>query len=698
MADTLSSIHSSNPGNNQSPAPRFGNELRIALVGAGRMAQHHARAVARSQVPARVVAFADPSPAAAEAMRAEAPDAVAFPSLERLLKEQQVDIVHVCTPPDTHERTAAAALEAGCHVYVEKPFVPTSGAAERLIALASERGLKVCAGHQLLFEEPTRRALELLPALGTLTHVESYFSFRTVRRSPDGRTPLRADLQLLDILPHPVYLLLRTMETAVPGARSELRGVEVGPAGTVHALVRRGPLTGALTVTLEGRPVDSFLRLVGSNGSVHADFVRGTVQRQIGPGTSGIDKLLNPYRQARQLATGTTKALGKRFLKRQRSYPGLVEIFEAFYGAVRAGAPSPISGENILDTVRICERIAEVLAAPQAEPVESGARFAGSPRVAVTGGTGFLGKEVVRQLAAAGSAVRVLARREPPEWDRVPGAEYVAADLAQPVDASLLEGIETVVHCAAATSGGWEEHQAHSLDAAENMMRAAHAAGATRFIHVSSLAVLQGGGAAQPVSDRSPLQSDSRSSGPYVWGKLESERLVQKLGAELGIGVRIARPGAIIDERSFDPPGKLGRRIGNIFVAVGSPGDTLGVVDVAFAARTLVWMVDHFETAPAALNILAPELPRKRMLIKRLRRSNPDLTVVWLPRLVLHPLSWAATGAQKVLRPGKPATNVASVFARQAIDTSGIAHLAPEILAEEGTTERQTSGVPAVRT
>jgi nucleoside-diphosphate-sugar epimerase len=300
----------------------------------------------------------------------------------------------------------------------------------------------------------------------------------------------------------------------------------------------------------------------------------------------------------------------------------------------------------------------------------------------VTGGTGFLGKEVVRQLAERGAPVRVLARREPPAWERVPGAEYVAADLARRLEPAALGGIRTLIHCAAATSGGWEEHQAHSLDATVNVLRAAHAAGVQRFIHVSSLAVLESPGRSDPIRDDSPLQADSRSSGPYVWGKLESERLAQQLCAELSIEIRIVRPGAIIDDSNFDPPGKLGRRVGNLFVAVGSARDTLGTVDVGFAARTLVWVAEHFDEAPAAFNLLAPEQPTKRALVQRLRRTNPDLRVVWLPRIALHPLSWMALGAQKVLRPGRPAIDVASVFSRQQFDLSGMARLNPKIRRE----------------
>ena len=83
--------------------------------------------------------------------------------------------------------------------------------------------------------------------------------------------------------------MLHFLDLGCPG-RPELIALEVGEAGTVHALMRQGRLTASLVVTLEGRPVESYVRIVGTNGSLFADYVRGTVQRQIGPGTSGIDR------------------------------------------------------------------------------------------------------------------------------------------------------------------------------------------------------------------------------------------------------------------------------------------------------------------------------------------------------------------------------------------------------------------------
>ncbi|MGH7717975.1 MAG: Gfo/Idh/MocA family oxidoreductase, partial [Gemmatimonadaceae bacterium] len=499
-----------------------GEPLRVAIVGFGKMGQHHARAI--GHIPgARVVAIVDPSNGARASAREIVPQARVFSSLPELLESGIADVVHICTAPHTHEALATAAVAAGCHIYVEKPFGQSVAGVEPVLALARSNGVRICAGHQLLFEAPARDALTLLPALGELVHLESFFSFRTVRRSPDGRAPLRADLQLLDILPHPVYLLLEFLERAAPGETTRLASLDIGPAGTVHALVRRGSVTGTLVVTLEGRPVESYLRAIGRNGVVHADFVRGTVQRLIGPGTSGIDKALNPYRVAGQLVGGTTRALFRRIVGRQRSYPGLIEIMEAFYGAIARGEESPISPEGILETTRIWEQVAAAFAewSRQAEAEQPRTAVApGRARALVTGGTGFLGKEVVRALVSEGSGARVLARRTPPSWERVPGAEYVTGDAGAPLAPPLLQGVDVVVHCAAETAGGWEEHERNSVAATEHVLRAAAAAGVKRFIHVSSLAVLTSRDGGTALNEDAPLEPDARSRGPYVWGKL----------------------------------------------------------------------------------------------------------------------------------------------------------------------------------
>lgn len=95
--------------------------------------------------------------------------------------------------------------------------------------------------------------------------------------------------------------------------------------------------------------------------------------------------------------------------------------------------------------------------------------------ILLTGGTGTLGKRVLRRLRRAGREVRVLSRhRQPPRA----GVEYVIGDLdtGEGIDAAV-RGIATIVHCAGSAK--------RDEDKARNLVRAAAAAGVGHLVYIS---------------------------------------------------------------------------------------------------------------------------------------------------------------------------------------------------------------------
>ena len=82
------------------------------------------------------------------------------------LKATQPDAVCISTYPDTHEAFAIAALEQGCHVFIEKPLADTVEGAERVAAAATKAGKKLVVGYILRHHPSWEKFIELAQTLG----------------------------------------------------------------------------------------------------------------------------------------------------------------------------------------------------------------------------------------------------------------------------------------------------------------------------------------------------------------------------------------------------------------------------------------------------------------------------------------------------------------------------------------------------
>jgi predicted dehydrogenase/nucleoside-diphosphate-sugar epimerase len=644
--------------------------LRVGLIGFGKMGRHHLKAIAASS-RGTVVGVADPV-ASPEELKPMLPEgAIVVGSAAELFERARPDVVHVVTPPMTHADLAIQAIDAGCHVYVEKPFTPTVEEASRILTRAAARGLQVCAGHQVVFEAPALGVWEHLPSIGRLVHVESYFAFKMVRRTI---TPVE---QVKDILPHAVYPVVDQLRraTGIADAPIDIAGVSINETGDTYALLRLGTVTAIVMVTLNGRPVEQYQHLIGTNGSLRADYIGGFLGRLIGPGT-GPGVLLTPYRRALHTVTGTTRGVTKLVLG--GSYPGLRTLVARFYQSIQDHTPGPLTPRSILDTVSICERIgAELDTVERAfeAQAERALRTAEAllpaprpeaPLVLLTGGTGLLGKRIAETVRAAGFPVRVVARRVPPCSRRVPGVEYAAGDLARGLDPATLRGVGYVVHAAAETSGGKEDHRRNSIEATRALIESAARAGARGVLHISSLAVLKTSREMGRALDEStPIDGSSLTRGPYVWGKAESEMLAVRLGAELGLPVRVVRPGPLVDYTAYHPPGRLGRELGPVFVAIGPRKAPLSVCDVTTAAKVVRSYLENFDAAPPVLNLIEAPPPTRRELMDRYRRGRSDLRVVWIPAWLLRVLAGPLKLLQRVVLGSQEPVDVAAAFASE---------------------------------
>ncbi len=208
-----------------------------------------------------------------------------------------------------------------------------------------------------------------------------------------------------------------------------------------------------------------------------------------------------------------------------------------------------------------------------------------SQTVAVTGATGFIGRQVTADLVARGIDVRAIVRRES-RHDPPTGAAVVRAPLEPAALRDAFAGADAIVHLAGIVSALDERaYAAINVEGTRAVAGAAAAVGA-RLVHISSLA------AAGPAAAASPRAEDDVPSPrtPYGLSKLEGERIVK---ATPGLRWTILRPAVVYGpgDRAMLPLFKLAQH--GVLPLVGRADARYTLVHVSDLVRAIAAAIDR---------------------------------------------------------------------------------------------------------
>ena len=132
--------------------------IKVGIIGCGRIAtKKHMPSLAKVR-DCEMVAFCDiiPEKAQEAAEKFGTPDAKVYTDYRELLKNTEIEVVHVCTPNRSHCFITVDALHAGKHVMCEKPMAINSAEAKKMIDAANETGKKLTIGYQCRFRDDAR--------------------------------------------------------------------------------------------------------------------------------------------------------------------------------------------------------------------------------------------------------------------------------------------------------------------------------------------------------------------------------------------------------------------------------------------------------------------------------------------------------------------------------------------------------------
>jgi len=651
-------------------------QLKVALIGFGKMGSNHFDIINRFPY-AKIVGICEPNSELLKNNNISQSRISIYSKLDDLLNEQKPHIVHIVTPPETHYVLAKQCIECGANVYIEKPICLEENESRELIRLAEQNGLKVCPGHQLIYTSTFSELVSKLKLIDKPTIIESYFTFKKVRKNIDNTD------QIFDILPHPTYLLVQILNELKINKIDELKIDKIisNRDGGLLAILNINDIVCILNISLRSRPIESYIKIISNNGTIYSDFIRGGVYSLIGPGTSIFSVLLNPYLMAWQIITSTTLSLIKKIYRKDTGYSGLVELIESFYNnIIYQRKKPPIQYDTINKTVQLCSIIYDELnVVKEIEDKKDYDIFNKKSlnqksidktknKLIVTGGTGFLGNKIVTDLRNKGYLVKVLSRNVPDIRHQLPGVVYEKCDLSKEININSIIDYDIIVHCAAETSGGKEDQIKNSVEATSNIIKAADIAGINRVLHISSIAVLNSKEKTYNIIDeKTPLIKDD-TKGPYAWGKAESERVAEKLSIKYNIQLRIIRLAPLIDYNEYSPPGRLGREIGPIYVAVCPKKGKLPLCSLDSVSMVIEYYIKQYDSTPSVLNLIEKSSPNRKELVHMLKDKRKDLKILWLPMSLLSIMSILIRSILTIIFPNKDALDIKKAFTDEKYD------------------------------
>jgi UDP-N-acetyl-2-amino-2-deoxyglucuronate dehydrogenase len=251
-------------------------EVRVALVGCGRISRNHLDAIAKVD-GLRLVSVADVDPDRARVV-GEAQGVPAFGSLESMLAAVPSDLVAICTPSGLHPRHGVTAARAGRHVLTEKPMAISLESADELVQACDIAAVHLFVVKQNRLNPPIqllKRAVDkgrfgrIYMANVTVrwTRPQDYYDAEPWRGTWefDGGAIMNQASHYVDLM----QWLVGPVESVMAKTATQARRIEAEDSGVAVVKFRNGAL-GVLEVNVLTYPknLEGSITLLGEKGSV----------------------------------------------------------------------------------------------------------------------------------------------------------------------------------------------------------------------------------------------------------------------------------------------------------------------------------------------------------------------------------------------------------------------------------------------
>jgi nucleoside-diphosphate-sugar epimerase len=271
----------------------------------------------------------------------------------------------------------------------------------------------------------------------------------------------------------------------------------------------------------------------------------------------------------------------------------------------------------------------------------------------VTGGSGFIGRHLVRRLLEEGQQVRVLDVREPDFKD----VEVVLGDLGDPATVDrAVAGADVIYHLAVVRTGTAAEHVRGTVTGTANVVESALKHRVSKLVYLSTIAILDALAAhrnRQPVTEDWPLDPNPEKRGRYSQIKFEAEQIVLKAVRERKLGAVILRPAQVIGPGAPLVTRAVARRLDHTLLMFGDPNLVLPLVYVDDLVDAIRLAAESKFFDGSIFHIIDPAEITKAELVRQYAAAN-KFKIVRIPLFAFCVFAFGMELAGKILRRPPP--------------------------------------------
>ena len=609
--------------------------LDVGFLGTGYIADWHAKAL-RSLPGTKLTAVCDRDAGRVRAFAARYGVTRIYTSLDAMLADGQLDVIHVLLTPELHATNAAGIIDAGFHVVLEKPMATSVEACTDLIERARSKGIKIGVGHNFLFAPVYKRLKNDLSSgrLGRPDEITITWNkeLDRLRTGPFDLWMLRAPQNImLEVGSHLVAHMLDLVGTPQIVNVSVTNPLDLPGGGQFFRRwhIEAGQSTTGLTLNLSFASgfSEHSIHVRGSLASATVDFERNTYllhrHTKFGP---DFDRFRMTVSEGKALQHEAWRLFSHVVLSKFGRSIGnpygesIANALQSFYAHIANSTDTWLSPEFGRDVVCTCLEIglragfkADQLT-PPVDPASSKPNMMAlgtkaRPEILILGATGFIGQELARQLIASGHSIRVLVRnpsRLSPEL-RNGEVDIAVGDLSRNTElTSALDGIHCVYHLARAHVKTWEEFAEHEVEVTRRVADASLAANVKRLIYTGTIDSYYAGAKAGIITENTPLDPHIGWRNYYARAKTLSEQYLMSLHQQRGLPVVIFRPGIVIGHGGSPLHWGIGMWSWNAVCQVWGKGQNpLPFVLVEDVAKALVSALDVPGIKGESFNLVA---------------------------------------------------------------------------------------------